>query len=393
MKVRRWASTLAAIAGFGLAIVATPAVWAMFVMTETENVPIDRVLANLEKRVSENPADVGTRVNLARLHAMAWATKTETATVIKRPSPGRAVGDPDFGVRPGFQGVDVRQTSDPEILRVARQHLTQAIDQYRAVLELDPHNLIGLLGYSWCLDQAGEKARAIAGYRQILDVVWPSESAGRLPVTNFGIVPTTEEVAGYLIPLLDPTTDATEIATLRDRVKQLGRIPRPVTPVIVPLRDDVALDSLVDLRARVSFDADGSGLRRRWSWVTPDAGWLVFDKHGSGQITSALQWFGSVTFWLFWSDGYDAMRSLDDNGDGKLTGRELAGLAIWRDRNGNAVSDPGEVRAVESWGIVALDCRRVVLDDDPALAAWAPRGVTLADGRTRPTYDVLLFPR
>ena len=278
-------------------------------------------------------------------------------------------------------------------MRVAQQHLTQAIDQYRAVIELDPKNAIALLGQSWCLDQAGDKARAITGYRQVISVVWPTENGGRLPVTNFGIVPTTTEVAGYLIPLLDPQADAAEIATLRDHVRQLAAVRRPVTPIVVPLRDEVPVGELIDLRARVPFDADGSGLRRRWTWVSPDAGWLVFDKHGTGQITSALQWFGPVTFWLFWSDGYDAMRSLDDNGDGRLTGRELSGLAIWRDRNTNGVADPGEVRPVTSWGIVALSCARILPDDDPTVAAWSPGGVTFANGRTRPTYDVLLFPR
>ena len=373
---------------------AAPRLLAMFVAVETENVPIDRVLENLERRLSVDPSDVNTRLNLARVYSMAWATKSDTTPAIKRRvGPGLEVGDPYWGPRPGFQGVQVKPSGDPEIMRVAQQHLTQAIDQYRAVLELDPKNAIALLGQSWCLDQAGDNARAITGYRQVISVVWPTENGGRLPVTNFGIVPTTTEVAGYLIPLLDPQADAAEIATLRDHVRQLAAVRRPVTPIVVPLRDEVPVGELIDLRARVPFDADGSGLRRRWTWVSPDAGWLVFDKHGTGQITSALQWFGPVTFWLFWSDGYDAMRSLDDNGDGKLTGRELSGLAIWRDRNTNGVADPGEVRPVTSWGIVALSCARVLPDDDPTVAAWSPGGVTFADGRTRPTYDVLLFPR
>ena len=87
------------------------------------------------------------------------------------------------------------------------------------------------------------------------------------------------------------------------------------------------------------------------------------------------------------------MRSLDDNGDGKLTGRELSGLAIWHDRNTNGVADPGEVRPVTSWGIVALSCARILSEDDPTTAAWSPGGVTFADGRTRATCDVRLFAR
>ena len=391
MNTRGWTALAVVLV---VCVMLAPQVAAMFLPIETENVPIDRIIGNLEKRLAIDPRDLRTRLNLARVHAMAWATKSDTAAVVTGPRGASAVGDPDFGHRPGFQGVDVRQISDPDQQRVARQHLMQAIDLYRGALEQDRNNVTAMLGQTWCLDQAGEKSRAIAGYRQILDLVWPTESrGGAIAVGNFGFMPTTEEVAGYLIPLLDPQKDAAEIATLRDHVKELNKRPRAVTPIVVPLRDDVPLDELIDLRARVTFDADGSGLRRRWTWVTPDAGWLVFDKHGTGQITSALQLFGSVTFWLFWSDGYDAMRSLDDNGDGKLSGRELSGLAIWRDRNGDGISDAGEVRPLGSWGIVALDCARIVPDDDPTLAAWSPRGVTFANGRTRPTYDVLLFSR
>ena len=130
----------------------------------------------------------------------------------------------------------------------------------------------------------------------------------------------------------------------------MNRLPRWVTPLVVPLDDDVALRDLIDPQARVLFDADGSGIPRPWSWIRPKAAWLVFDRNGQGRITSALQWFGSVTFWLFWHNGYEALRSLDDNGDGAVSGRELQGLAIWRDENANGVSEPGEVRPATSWG-------------------------------------------
>jgi hypothetical protein len=67
--------------------------------------------------------------------------------------------------------------------------------------------------------------------------------------------------------------------------------------------------------------------------------------------------FGNVTFWLFWETGYDALTSLDDNGDGVLTGDDLKGLAIWHDANGNGICDPGEVKPLSEYGIVALSCR------------------------------------
>ncbi|HKV98291.1 MAG TPA: tetratricopeptide repeat protein [Vicinamibacterales bacterium] len=362
---------------------------AMYAPFDLENVPIDRLVDNLERQAEANPSATWRRLNLARVHAMAWASKSDTFEVRKT----RVTGEiyPNFSDLPGFQGVRVKNSDDPEALRRATAHLKRAIDEYSAIVERDPSDENALLGYAWCLDQAGEKARAIAGYRRVLELVWPLEGSSRFTCCGSSL-PTTTEVGAYLIPLLDPQKDATEIATIRAHMKDAHRA-RPVTPIVVPLRDGVPVSELVDVRARVTFDADGSGLARKWTWVTPEAGWLVFDKHGTGKITSALQWFGRVTFWLFWDNGYDALRALDDNDDGVLRGRELQGLAIWRDTNRNGVADRDEVQSLASWGIVSLSCQHIVADDDPTLVAWSPAGVTFASGRTRPTYDVLLYPR
>src|SRR5438445_365240 len=110
-------------------------------------------------------------------------------------------------------------------------------------------------------------------------------------------------------------------------------LPRPITPIAIPLEANLRVCDLEALDARVPFDADGSGLRKTWSWITPKAGWLVYDPARTGEVTSALQLFGNVTFWCFWDDGYQALAALDDNGDGLLTGKELNGLAIWHDKN------------------------------------------------------------
>ena len=69
---------------------------------------------------------------------------------------------------------------------------------------------------------------------------------------------------------------------------------------------------------------------------------------------------------MFWSHGYDALLSLDDNGDGQLTGPELRGLALRHDRNGNRVSDRGEVKSVHSYGIVSIACR--AMSDGPIVS-------------------------
>jgi hypothetical protein len=87
---------------------------------------------------------------------------------------------------------------------------------------------------------------------------------------------------------------------------------------------------------------------------------------------------------VFWSDGFEAMRSLDDNRDGELAGAELEGLALWRDGDSDGVSDPGEVLPLASHGIAGLAVRGAQQRPDLIVA---PTGVRLEDGRTRPLYD------
>ena len=107
---------------------------------------------------------------------------------------------------------------------------------------------------------------------------------------------------------------------------------------------------------------------------------------------SALQLFGGVTFWMFWENGYHALAALDDDCDGMLAGKELEGLAIWQDLNGNAICERGDVKPLAEWGIVAISCRYVRDLKRPDRIAYSPQGVFFRDGSNRPTYDIILHP-
>jgi hypothetical protein len=100
--------------------------------------------------------------------------------------------------------------------------------------------------------------------------------------------------------------------------------------------------------------------------------------------------FGGVSYWMFWDHGYQALGALDDNADGRIAGRELEGLAIWRDRDVNGRSDRGEVLPVAAWRIVSLSYDHAIDATHPDEIAYSPRGVTFADGTTRPTFDLVL---
>jgi hypothetical protein len=294
-----------------------------------------------------------------------------------------------FGFEPRPVPFDqVKKTDDAGKQDVARKHLEKAINLYEEVVKEKPDHLIAQLGRAWCIAQRGNKEESIKEYRKVAALAWEKEKdMKRAPLGWYAI---TAETGKYLIPLLDKEKDKEEIDTLNKRTAQLQRIPRPITPIALPLHDGMTATEMLDLSARVRFDADGSGLEREWTWIGKDAGWLVFDPQKSGKITSALQMFGGVSFWCFWENGYQALAALDDDGDGWLRGKELDGLAIWRDLNGNGISDPGEVKPLAEWGIVALRCRADAVSPSPHCAAQSRSGVVFKDGRTRPTFDLIL---
>ena len=111
----------------------------------------------------------------------------------------------------------------------------------------------------------------------------------------------------------------------------------------------------------------GTGKFYTWKASTK-APLLVHDPMRTGQITDASQLFGEWTFGgkriaslnqpqiatSAWSDGYEALGSLDADRDGAVSGGELAGLSLWFDENQNGVSELGEVKTLEETGVTKL---------------------------------------
>lgn len=376
IRNNRWpmAGAVASIAAVSIAAVA-----AIHVMEDIRKVPVRRLAQNIERQIASNPDDIQLRMNLARLHAMAYALKvTEIDTVTRK---GR--------VQPFF-GHDVPHMPGPVRAPMSREHrerasadLARALQAYSDVVMRAPDHAVARLGYAWTLEQSGQADKAVEQYRKAVELAWPTDRKE----DAFWVDPVTVEAAGRLTELLDPVKDAKEIAALEQKKAELDGKGRMITPITVPL--DGPLEPPVDPAARVIFDADGSGLQHRWTWIRNDAAWLVYDADGAGRITSALQWFGNVTFWLFWDNGYDALRALDDNGDGELRGGELRHLALWRDANANGLSETGEVQPLSAFHIVAISCD-YVQGGGTDVAAVSRAGVTFADGSTRPTFDVIL---
>ncbi len=393
---------------------------ALYIRFETEKVPVERILANLQTKLKHQPDSFDLHYQLARAHAMAAFTESGEVTVYKSKNPPGAVqyteggGDNGTPLEWGF-----RQEANGGLKgKEVGMNLSCALTHYQTAIGLlrktEDHAKIRSeiskvhLGYAWCLEKAGVKRLALERYRETFCIAWSLEvsrsfdvqawkDGARLnlkdlePTTRSQIDPghlgpgicLSEEAISYMLRILDKEKNAAEISVLNQHKRTLEKMGRSVTPILIPL-SDAPFETLVDPAAQISFDLDGSGLKRHWGWITPKAAWLVFDGKQSGQITSGLQMFGSVTFWIFWRDGYQALGSLDANGDDKLTGGELIGLALWHDADGDGVSDPGEVRPIAEHGIDQLSCRGEAAGPGLRLNR---HGVRFKDGTFRASYD------
>src|SRR4051812_31998237 len=165
-----------------------------YMRPDLEKVPVEQLVKNLKAQAAKNPKDATVLLNLARVHAMAYALKTDTAEVNKqRPNTGAW-----FGYEPTHVPFTAKKTDDPAKLRAARAHLEKAIDRYQQTLKLSPDNLTAMLGLAWCVEQDGKDRDAtIEFYRRTIAAAWKKEQ--NLKQADLGWHSVTAEAAGYLI--------------------------------------------------------------------------------------------------------------------------------------------------------------------------------------------------
>ncbi|WP_165443749.1 calcium-binding protein [Pseudomonas jilinensis] len=107
------------------------------------------------------------------------------------------------------------------------------------------------------------------------------------------------------------------------------------------------------------FDHNGDGIRHGSGWVRPDDGFLVRDVNGNGVIDDGAELFGENTLLADGTrakDGFEALQAVDSNGDGKLDANDdvWSDLRIWRDFNGDGISQEDELFTLEEIGIKSI---------------------------------------
>lgn len=99
---------------------------------------------------------------------------------------------------------------------------------------------------------------------------------------------------------------------------------------------------------------------KAWDSKGGGDGMLVWDVDGDGKITSGKELFGHVDAngKNSFKNGYEKLAHyFDKDGDGVVRGEELRGLKIWEDRNGDGVTQQGELVDLEKHGIRKLNTR------------------------------------
>ena len=283
----------------------------------------------------------------------------------------------DFQLGPEAEIMEPGAPPDPSV--AARARLTAAGRHYAEAVRLEPENLRARLGYAYVLDR---QRRLGAARRQLREIIARGAPLLNGPGADWETHAVLTEAATHLEHLARARRDKAQIAMLRTRLAGSEPI-RYVTPIVAPLVD-APFSGLIDNASPVAFDFAGTGDKGAQGWLTPDAAWLVWDPAWRGDIRSGFDLIGQRAWSVFWRDGFEALRALDDDRDGALTGAELGGLSLWRDDDSDGVSDPGEVIPVQVHGVVALDvnARRA----RPGLLV-APAGIRFDDGRTRALYD------
>ncbi|WUR14695.1 calcium-binding protein [[Empedobacter] haloabium] len=148
-----------------------------------------------------------------------------------------------------------------------------------------------------------------------------------------------------------------------------GTTPPRRDPLVLDLDGDGIETTSTRNGTVVLFDHDADGVRTGTGWVKPDDGWLVMDRNGNGTIDSGRELFGVDTIksnGQFASDGFDALRDLDANRDGKLDGSDsvFANLRIWRDLNQDGVTQAGELSTLGANGIVGIGVNATAVRTD-----------------------------
>ncbi len=181
----------------------------------------------------------------------------------------------------------------------------------------------------------------------------------------FSMIPGFPGGLNMLLPMLD---NLFAQAGALSRIAKALKWSTGADPLILDLDGD-GIETIGMDDADVWFDLDGDLFAEKTGWLKGDDGFLVRDLNGDGKISDINEMFGGP--------GESALADLaqyDANGDGRITALDAvySELKVWRDRDGDGVTDAGEMVSLADIGIVEISVQAGTLN------LTTPQGTLLA---------------
>jgi hypothetical protein len=195
---------------------------------------------------------------------------------------------------------------------------------------------------------------ALAGSPQSPELVvqFARGRGGQAVIENYDLDIDTGKATGHIVAFQQVLVDPRSVTLhqIETSIRLLLKAGFGGDPLVLDLDGD-GLELTSRTNVNVHFDVDNDGFAERTAWVTGDDGFLARDLNGNGKIDHIGELFGDAA-----TSGFTALATLDSNGDGKIDAAdaEFASLRVWRDLNGNGVTDAGELKTLAESGITEI---------------------------------------
>ena len=409
--------------------------------------PVDRLIKNTTAYINEHPDDINACYTLGRIHYLAFANKSglvganeyealptipqdwlqEAAISQSQYYHARELVLEEYN---RYISNDKRAEFDEAVRQKANElkqqkwspepldnnelyeHANEAMKYFNKVIEMNPENGLYYHGLACLIEQYTKHLDEIKSevvpeqFRKVMleqakkyyykaFSLSIKEDGGRQhrPISGLrGLV--SFEAGNAYVRLCESDSKDQQVQKNLKEVKagleKLDNLKQEIiTPIIFSLKQNQKINELLALKQNVQFDLNGDGLKETWSWVKPTTGILVWDPENKAQITSGRQLFGSVSWWMFYEDGYKALNALDDNRDGTLTESELNGIRVWFDLNYDGTSEKDEVLDLAKLRIISIGTIATGNQDGMPICET---GIKFSDGTMVTSYDWTTSP-
>jgi Ca2+-binding RTX toxin-like protein len=129
----------------------------------------------------------------------------------------------------------------------------------------------------------------------------------------------------------------------------------PIEPIILDLDGD-GIEIVPLKKSGTYFDYNGDGVVGHTAWIGSGDGFLVFDADDSNTVNRASEFVFAQWSYIAARDMWALRAVFDTNQDEKLsaTDKDFDKFKVWVDADGDAVTDPGELKTLRSLGLTSI---------------------------------------